>query len=162
MDDITKHTNPGGSNDPNIETGPHGAHEIRDVNVSAVAKFVAAVVAMTLATMLMFYLTFDQVAGLIAPKSGQRPAMADADPLKQPPEPRLQANEPPDLARFHKGEEAILDHYGWVDPDKGVVRIPVERALELVAKEGLPSRGQEGAKTASAAAKTATTGAAKK
>ena len=161
MDDITKHP-AGKPDDPNVETGPHGAHEIRDVNVSAVAKFVAALVAMTLATMLMFYLTFDKVSGLIAPKSGQRPAMAGSDPLKQPPEPRLQANEPPDLARFHKGEEAILDHYGWVDPDKGIVRIPVERALELVAKEGLPSRGQEGAKPTAARSAMAQNAAVKK
>ena len=45
-----------------------------------------------------------------------------------------------DLKEFRAGEDAILNDYGWVDPEKGIVRIPVERALELVAKEGLPSR----------------------
>ena len=143
-------TNPHGSagqdNDPNFEAGPHGAHETRDINVSVVTKFVAGVVIMTVATMVLFWLTFDTVAGLIAPKTGERPAMADSNPLKRPPEPRLQSTPVPDLQRLRQGEEAIFDHYGWVDPDKGIVRIPVQRALELVAKEGLPARGQETAR----------------
>ncbi|MGI8821154.1 MAG: hypothetical protein ACR2ID_09855 [Chthoniobacterales bacterium] len=28
-----------------------------------------------------------------------------------------------------------LDHYGWVDKDKGVVRVPIERAMELSVAE---------------------------
>jgi len=34
----------------------------------------------------------------------------------------------------------VLDGYAWVDKTRGIVRIPITRALELVAKEGLPSR----------------------
>ena len=37
-------------------------------------------------------------------------------------------------------EDQVLRTYGWLDRERGVVRIPIERALELVAKEGLPSR----------------------
>mgnify|MGYP003497489033 CR=1 FL=1 len=36
-------------------------------------------------------------------------------------------------------EEKLLKGYGWVDPDKGIVRIPVDRALEIVAQKGLPA-----------------------
>jgi hypothetical protein len=35
-------------------------------------------------------------------------------------------------------ENEILNHYGWVDPDRGIVRLPVERALDIVAQKGLP------------------------
>ena len=31
----------------------------------------------------------------------------------------------------------LVNSYGWVDPEKGIVRIPVSRAMDLVAKEGL-------------------------
>ncbi len=152
MADITNRQGHGGrpansgGNDPTVEAGPHGAHETRDINVAAVTKFVVGVVIMTVAVMAVFWLTFNTVTRLIGPKAGVRPAMADANPRKQPPEPRLQTTPLPDLSRFLQGEEAILDHYGWVDPDKGIVRIPVERALELVAREGLPARGQEAAR----------------
>jgi hypothetical protein len=40
-------------------------------------------------------------------------------------------------------EDAALDSYGWVDKDAGIVRIPVDRAMEILAKKGLPSRKQE-------------------
>lgn len=33
-----------------------------------------------------------------------------------------------------------LDGYGWMDRTNGSVRIPIARAVELVAKEGLPAR----------------------
>ena len=66
--------------------------------------------------------------------------MTLSNPRKEPPEPRLQKDPAMDLQQFRAGEEAVLHSYGWVDPEKGIVRIPVERAMELVAKEGLPSR----------------------
>ena len=33
-----------------------------------------------------------------------------------------------------------LDGYGWADGSSDTVRIPITRAVELVAKEGLPAR----------------------
>lgn len=38
-------------------------------------------------------------------------------------------------------EDAILTTYGWVDREKGVVRIPIDRAIDLLAQRGLPTRG---------------------
>jgi hypothetical protein len=57
-----------------------------------------------------------------------------------PPEPRLQETPALDLARFRAKEEETLSTYGWVDRQAGVVRIPIERAMEIVAREGLPKR----------------------
>ena len=37
-------------------------------------------------------------------------------------------------------ENKILHSYGWIDEKKGVVRIPIERAMELTAQRGLPVR----------------------
>jgi hypothetical protein len=42
-------------------------------------------------------------------------------------------------------EEKTLHSYGWVDQRAGVVRIPIDRAMELVAQRGLPTRPQAGA-----------------
>jgi hypothetical protein len=59
-------------------------------------------------------------------------AMAPAGPSLQP-LPAL------DLARFRAEEELALGTYGWVDKDKGIVRIPIERAMGLLAERGLPA-----------------------
>ena len=54
------------------------------------------------------------------------------------PTPRLQADDGnQDLANLHAREDLLLDHYSWVDDSRTKVRIPIERAMELVAQRGL-------------------------
>lgn len=43
-----------------------------------------------------------------------------------------------DVADLHQKEDLLLDNYSWVDRSKGQVRIPIERAMELIAQRGLP------------------------
>lgn len=38
-------------------------------------------------------------------------------------------------------EDAKLNSHGWIDTERGIVRIPIERAMDLVAQRGLPARG---------------------
>ncbi len=66
---------------------------------------------------------------------------------KLPAEPRLQGfrdeegyKAPPkvELEDMLAAENAILNGYGWVDPNKGTVRIPIDLAIDMVAKKGLP------------------------
>jgi hypothetical protein len=63
-----------------------------------------------------------------------------AETSELPPEPRLQETPALDLERFRAKEDETLSTYGWVDRQAGVVRIPIERAMEIVAREGLPKR----------------------
>ena len=58
--------------------------------------------------------------------------------LPQPPTPRLQVDPKADLERLRAEENARLDGYGWIDRDRQIARIPVERAIDLVARRGLP------------------------
>jgi hypothetical protein len=77
------------------------------------------------------------------------PALIREQAPKEPPEPRLQGNPQVDMKQMLVEEDAVLHHYGWVDPDRGVVRIPIERAIELAGGRGLPQfqgagTGQDG------------------
>jgi hypothetical protein len=55
------------------------------------------------------------------------------------PAPRLQTDDGnQDLADLHQREDLLLDHYSWVNQQQGKVRIPIERAMELIAQRGLP------------------------
>jgi hypothetical protein len=45
-----------------------------------------------------------------------------------------------DVADLHARENLLLDNYSWVDQKSGKVRIPIERAMELIAQHGLPVR----------------------
>ena len=57
---------------------------------------------------------------------------------KKFPQPRLESNERRQLNDVRRSEEETLNSYGWVDQKSGVVHIPIERAMELVAQRGLP------------------------
>lgn len=62
-----------------------------------------------------------------------------ADLTERFPTPRLQTDDGnQDVADLHEREDLLLNHYSWVDVSKGKVRIPIERAMELIAQRGLP------------------------
>ena len=74
-------------------------------------------------------------------KASTRPVMAEAQDAQQPPAPRLQIQEPKDLAAFRNEEQEVLTSYGIVDRDKGIYRIPIEEAMKLTLERGLPTAG---------------------
>jgi hypothetical protein len=43
-----------------------------------------------------------------------------------------------DVADLHAREDLLLNNYSWADQPQGKVRIPIERAMELMTKRGLP------------------------
>jgi hypothetical protein len=54
------------------------------------------------------------------------------------PTPRVQYDDGnQDVADLHAREDLLLSNYTWVDQSKGTVRIPIERAMELIAQRGL-------------------------
>jgi hypothetical protein len=57
-----------------------------------------------------------------------------------PPEPRLQDQPRVELKDLKADEDAILGSYGWINPDKGIVRIPIDEAINIMAQKGLPSK----------------------
>lgn len=52
--------------------------------------------------------------------------------------PLLQVKPEEDLRWMRQHNDEMLNHYGWVDRPNGVVRLPVERAMQLLAERGLP------------------------
>ena len=62
-----------------------------------------------------------------------------AELTQQFPTPRVQTDDGnQDVADLHAREDLLLDNYTRVDGKPGTVRIPVERAMELIAQHGLP------------------------
>jgi hypothetical protein len=58
------------------------------------------------------------------------------------PTPQLETDERNQLDKIRLNEEQILSTYGYVDQRPGTVRIPIERAMDLIAQRGLPVRAQ--------------------
>lgn len=56
------------------------------------------------------------------------------------PPPTILVREPLNLEQFRAHEEHILHSYGWTDQNAGMVRLPIERAKDLLLEQGLPVR----------------------
>ncbi len=74
----------------------------------------------------------------------RRPVMAIQVPATFPPTPRLQAKPAEELQIVRHDEDQVLTTYGWVNKSAGLVRIPIDRAMQIVIERGLPVR-KEGA-----------------
>src|SRR5690606_3435202 len=66
-----------------------------------------------------------------------------AGQMKEPPTPRLQTQPFKDVWQLKQGQVEKLTSYGWVDQGTGVVHIPIDDAMRIVAERGgVPTSGQ--------------------
>ena len=61
------------------------------------------------------------------------------------PAPELQTSPLSDLEKLQSAQLARIERYGWVDQSKGLFRIPIGRAMEIVASKGARGPGAVGA-----------------
>lgn len=128
------------------------AYETRDVKIRPLAVFIAGITVMAIATYLVVYLVIRLFSAQAANQDAQiQPVAGQAQPAapgeeRLPPEPRIQANPAADLKTLRDQEDVMLTTYGWVDARGGVVRVPIDVAMQQVLKDGLPVRQQEKAK----------------
>lgn len=70
------------------------------------------------------------------------PPLAWREAGRLPPAPRLQTAPIQDLAAMREESRKLLEGdtaYGWVDEKAGLVRIPIDEAMKIVAERGLPA-----------------------
>jgi hypothetical protein len=133
-------------------------HEKSDVNVraliwTAVISLIIGVISFVVIWYMFRFLESRQQRSVKAePPLTQMQRPADASvPRDQPllqPFPRQPADTPPfsdtpviDLQKMRIGEERALATYGWVDQQKGIVRIPIEEAKKIALQRGFPVSG---------------------
>jgi hypothetical protein len=120
--------------------GPEPSRRYEDSNVSVKQLFAFAmgIVALVLVGVVVSAFTFR----FFVRHTSMGPTASPFDDVRDlPPGLRLQTAAPLDLKRYRDDQDKILAGYGWVDPTARVVRIPVERAMELMLQKGYPVRG---------------------
>lgn len=119
------------------DVSPHAtAHEDTDVNVRALNIFMVCLVGSLLITGVLVwwqYRLFEKQALANDPPPSPR-----ADERAPATGPGLQINELSDGVAFQAKQQAELEKTAWVSKDEKLVRIPIERAIQQVAKNGLP------------------------
>lgn len=149
-------------NDPVHASTPQDGYEASDVNATGVAVFLAALMAFVVVFFVFCFGMGAVINNALVKRdgpsnkwnnleygSGKVPKTMASDPALQQeqlqqmtqkfPTPRLETDDGnQDLADLHAREGLLLDHYSWIDRSQGKVRIPIQRAMELIAQKGLP------------------------
>ena len=123
----------------NASTGNHD-HERKDVDVPALFSVAFLLLLLCIGifivvTLMMRYFNAHEPAVT----AGQ--ANIPATRAEKFPRPRLEVKPGATLAELRAAEDADLNSYGWVDRNAGTVRIPIDRAIQLILDRGLPDVG---------------------
>jgi hypothetical protein len=135
---------------PNDQKSPPGRAlaQIQNVNYMGIVIYLLIVVM----TVLIAYVTVTKMYRHLEAKV-RRGERADAEtsgmaaampPQTYFPLPREQPDPKVDLKALREREERDLTSYGWVNRQAGIVRIPIERAMQLIVERGLPVSTNDG------------------
>lgn len=102
------------------------SHEAQNLASGRLARLAAILAGSTVAVLVICFVLW-------------RAWISVSAPAPRPDEPRLQAEPRRDLEQFRR-RQRNEDRWGWVDREHGIARIPVERAMQLMAKEGRRER----------------------
>jgi hypothetical protein len=115
-------------------------HETSDVSFGGILGFAAGLAIAAVLIHLIIWLLFQLFSGREAQRATVTFPLAAGQEHRLPPEPRLQANPRQDLRDLRSAEDAVLNSYGWVNKNAGIVRIPIGEAMKLTVQRGLPAR----------------------
>ena len=148
-----------------VNTNGHGDYERRDIGVSGVVWFLIGLAAVLV---ISYFLVQGLYKALEAHFSENQPAVSPlatnvpTDTRKLPPQyghdyqkylkenfpsPQLETDERTELNDIRLREENVLSTYDYVDKNAGTIRIPIDRAMDLLVQRGLPVRPQSGEAT---------------
>ena len=153
-----------------VKSNGHGDYERKDIGVSAVVYFLIGLAA---ALILTFFIVDGLFHFLEKHFEAEQPTVsplvtnAGQDTRRIPPQygadydkylkegfpaPQLETNERTQLIAIRLREENVLSTYDYVDKNAGTVRIPIDRAMDILVEHGLPVRAQAAGEAATASA----------
>lgn len=110
-------------------------YETRDANTRGVLGFLAVLFVVLNLVLFGSWELFRYYAVADRPPA---PPSSFADERQLPPAPELEVNGREDFQRIYAKQQQELETYAWEDRKAGVVRIPIERAMDLLLEKGLP------------------------
>lgn len=114
----------------------HPGYEVTDIQTPPIWRFLSYLFLITFTAIALMYGMFQAMKSYNEARDATPTAMEQQRSL--PGGARLQVNEPEDLKTFRAREQEAISKYAWEDKAAKVVRIPVSRAMEIVAEKGLP------------------------
>jgi hypothetical protein len=122
---------------PAIEKPPTGQPFDYEIQFKALVLMTIGVLALVLVAALAMYLLVFSLKGWRTDADDPPPVLEGALAPLRVPGPKLLATPEGELAKMVADDERLLGGYAWVDREAGIASIPIERALALVAEQGL-------------------------
>jgi len=131
--------------DEPIHPSPNGSgtYEHKDADVRLIVASTLALILMMVIVCFVMVGIFNAMQTITTNRAGRVTGLRNPNVSQVPPEPRLQPHPANELTALHQHEDEILDNYGWVDQKAGVVRIPIDKAMDIMAQRGFATSGQE-------------------
>ena len=120
-------------------SGNGAGYERRDANLSILLQFGFWLAVLLVVALVGMKFTFDYFAKT-EPLGPMSSPMMEPGARVLPPSPRLQSKPHLELKDYCEAQQKQVNAYAWVDQASGVVRIPVDRAVDLTLARGLPAR----------------------
>jgi hypothetical protein len=118
------------------EENPDVGYEVADANIrQVVIAGIGLAVATAIACFAMYFL-FNLLKKSGGPAQAVNP-MAPARTL--PPEPRVEEKPWMQHVNVLTKDDQTLNTYGWTNKGAGLVRIPIDKAMDIVVQRGLPT-----------------------
>jgi hypothetical protein len=125
-----------------MATSPHATqspgYERSDASPRGLIYFVLTIAAVLAVVSLFLIWLFKHYQKIENPGSFVATPFEAVQPL--PPPPRIQPDPSVDIRNYLQSQQNVLNTYGWIDRQAGIVRMPIDRAMELVLERGLPAR----------------------
>jgi hypothetical protein len=158
-----------GAHDPHVRDSDHPGYEVTDVNTSGIVVFLAGLFGSVCIFFLLCYglgilinggikkedgpsTKWNRASTFAGPTDGKRQDLASNTEMQQTefqqmtstfPEPRLDIDDGNQAtADLHAREDLLLNNYSVAGAEGGPIRIPISRAMEIIAQRGLPVNAQ--------------------
>jgi hypothetical protein len=115
-------------------------YETSDVQVARVVRAGVGLIAIVAVFFALMWMFEGVLLRSVDTAEAPRHPLASTPARTEPPIPRLQPDPRADLLALRAQEDAVLNNYAWVDKGRGIVRVPIERAMQILAERGLPAR----------------------
>jgi hypothetical protein len=122
---------------PHVHTTAAPAHETSDVHIRPLAIFLAWLTALIVVALAVCAWLFSVLEHSAERREPEPSPLAEAQPQIRGP--LLQVSPREDLKTLRQREETLLTTAAWVDKDRQIARIPIDRAIQEVAQHGLPN-----------------------
>jgi hypothetical protein len=115
-------------------------HEVGDIRQKPIYQSLIGLAVLSAVVFVFIVFFFRFLDGRVKSATPPMNPLAREAGTRLPPEPRLQVDAWKDWDDYKAAQDRLLHGYSWVNKEQGIVRVPIEKGIDMVLEKGLPAR----------------------